>query len=31
MEAELLFISDTMNPVITRDAPRRVDIVLRRT
>ncbi len=27
----LLFISDTMNPVITRDAPRRVDIVLRRT
>ncbi len=28
---KLLFISDTMNPVITRDAPRRVDIVLRRT
>ncbi len=26
----LLFISDTMNPVITRDAPTRVDIVLRR-
>lgn len=27
---KLLFISDTMNPVITRDAPTRVDIVLRR-
>lgn len=27
---KLLFISDTMNPVITRDAPSRVDIVLRR-
>jgi putative lipoprotein len=27
---KLLFISDTMNPVITRDAPTRVDIVVRR-
>lgn len=27
----LLFISDTSYPVITRDAPTRVDIVLRRT
>lgn len=27
---KLLFISDTMNPVITRDAPARVAIVLRR-
>ena len=27
---KLLFISDKMNPVITRDAPARVDIVLRR-
>jgi putative lipoprotein len=27
---ELLFISDTMNPALTRDAPTRVDIVLRR-
>ena len=26
----LLFISDTMNPVITRDAPAHVDIVVRR-
>lgn len=26
----LLFISDTMNPVITRSAPTRVDIVVRR-
>jgi putative lipoprotein len=27
----LLFISDTMNPVITRGAPTRVDIVVRRS
>jgi len=27
---KLLFISDTMNPVITRSAPTRVDIVVRR-
>lgn len=27
----LLFISDTMNPVITRGAPARVDIVVRRS
>ncbi len=27
----LLFISDTMNPVITRSAPTRVDIVVRRS
>jgi putative lipoprotein len=27
---KLLFISDTMNPVITRDAPSRLDIVVRR-
>ncbi|MGB7740217.1 MAG: YbaY family lipoprotein [Steroidobacteraceae bacterium] len=27
---KLLFISDTMNPVITRDAPTRVDVVVRR-
>ena len=27
----LLFISDKMNPVITRDAPTHLDIVVRRT
>lgn len=29
-DGKLLFISDTMNPAITRDAPTRVDVVLRR-
>lgn len=29
-DGNLLFISDTMNPAITRDAPTRVDVVLRR-
>ena len=29
-DGRLLFISDTMNPVITRDAPGHVDIVVRR-